>query len=100
MIKIDLYDIFYYKYKMPPIQMESEIDYSLLINVVCILIAFGFIIVQYVIFTSHVEIIQSDLEDHIFALRERVDALEVELYGEEEEAEQSSNLLTVNDKED
>lgn len=85
---------------MPPIQMESEIDYSLLINVVCILIAFGFIIVQYVIFTSHVEIIQSDLEDHIFALRERVDALEVELYGEEEEAEQSSNLLTVNDKED
>jgi len=85
---------------MPAIQMDSEPDYSLIINVICILIAFGFIIVQYVIFTSHVEIIQSDLEDHIFELRERVDALEKELYGEEEEAEQSSNLLTVNDKED
>ena len=85
---------------MPAIQMESEPNYSLLINVICILVAFVIIIIQYIIFTSHVEIIQSDLEDHIFELRERVDALEVELYGEEEEAEQSSNLLTVNDKED
>ena len=87
---------------MPAIHMESEPNYSLIINVICILVAFVIIIIQYIIFTSHVEIIQSDLEDHIVTLRERVDALEVELYGEEEEAEanQSSNLLIVNNKED
>ena len=79
---------------MPAIQMESEIDYSLIINIICILVAFGLIIVQYVIFTSHVETVQSDLEDHIFDLRERVDALEAELYGIVEvdaEEDQSSN---------
>ena len=87
---------------MPAIQMESEPNYSLIINVICILVAFGFIIIQYIVFTSHVETIQSELEDRISALDNRIDALEVELYGEEEEAEanQSSNLLTVNDKED
>jgi hypothetical protein len=67
--------------------MDSEPNYSLLINVICILIAFGISIVQYVIFTSHVETVQSDLEDHIFELRERVDALEAELYGTEETEE-------------
>jgi hypothetical protein len=51
------------------------------------LVAFGLIIAQYVIFTSHVETIQSDLEDHIFALKDRVDALEEELYGTEETEE-------------
>jgi hypothetical protein len=72
---------------MPAIQMDSEVDYSLIINVACILVAFGLIIAQYVIFTSHVETIQSDLEDHIFALKDRVDALEEELYGTEETEE-------------
>jgi predicted HTH domain antitoxin len=86
---------------MPAIQMESEPDYSLIINVIFILIAIGLILIQYIVFTSHVEIIQSDLEDHILTLRERVDALEVELYGEEDaDADQSSNVLTVNHKED
>jgi len=86
---------------MPAIQMESEPNYSLIINVIFILIAIGLIIIQYIVFTSHVEIIQSDLEDHILTLRERVDALEVELYGEEDaDADQSSNVLTVNHKED
>ena len=81
--------------------MESEPDYSLIINVIFILIAIGLILIQYIVFTSHVEIIQSDLEDHILTLRERVDALEVELYGEEDaDADQSSNVLTVNHKED
>ena len=72
---------------MPAIHMESETDYSLIINVVCIFIAFVLIIIQYIIFTSHVETIQSDLEDHILALKDRVDALEVELYGMEETEE-------------
>ena len=99
---------------MPAIQMESEPNYSLIINVIFILIAIGLIIIQYIVFTiywiiisqyivftSHVEIIQSDLEDHILTLRERVDALEVELYGEEDaDADQSSNVLIVNEKED
>ena len=83
--------------------MESEPNYSLIINVICILVAFVIIIIQYIIFTSHVEIIQSDLEDHIVTLRDRMDALEAELYGTEEteaEANQSSNLLIVNNKED
>ena len=86
---------------MPAIQMESEPNYSLIINVIFILIAIGLIIIQYIVFTSHVEIIQSDLEDHILTLQERVDALEKELYGEEDaDADQSSNVLTVNHKED
>lgn len=85
--------------------MDSEPNYSLIINVIFILIAIGLIIIQYIVFTSHVEIIQSDLEDHILTLRERVDALEKELYGEEDadadaDADQSSNVLIVNHKED
>jgi hypothetical protein len=72
---------------MPAIQMDSEPNYSLIINIICILGAFALIIIQYVIFTSHVETIQSDLEDHIFALKDRVDALEEELYGTEETEE-------------
>jgi len=87
-------------YKMPPIQMEYQFDYSVTINILCVVIAFILLIVQYVLFTSQVETVESNLEDYILALRDRVDALEAELYGTAEAEEETEAAESSNEKED
>jgi hypothetical protein len=85
---------------MPPIQMEYQFDYSVTINILCVVIAFILLIVQYVLFTSQVETVESNLEDYILALRDRVDALEAELYGTAEAEEETEAAESSNEKED
>jgi hypothetical protein len=85
---------------MPPIKMEDEFDHSVVINIICLVIAFTLLIVQYVIFTSHMETVQSTLEDHILALRDRVDILEKNVYGTAETDAEAEEAESSNEKED
>lgn len=85
---------------MPPIQMEYPFDYSVTINILCVVIAFTLLIVQYVLFTTQLETVESNFEEHIFALRDRVDALEAELYGTAEAEEETEAAESSNEKED
>jgi len=82
--------------------MDYPFDYSATINILCVVIAFTLLIVQYVLFTSQVETVESNFEEHILALRDRVDALEAELYGTEEAVEEApvETLAITSEKED
>jgi len=80
--------------------MEYPFDYSATINILCVVIAFTLLIIQYVLFTSQVETVESNFEEHIFALRDRVDALEAELYGTAEAEEETEAAESSNEKED